>query len=170
MKLIQFGFYFLAIILLLSCSGDDTLDRRVSSYRPLLMTRQTMEGSFAFLPPRPLKNMGKMVQHGNYVFINEPFKGIHVLDMSNTAQPVPKGFLQIPGNIDVAVVEPNILVADNAVDLLSIDVSNPLAPLLLERKRTVFPEHLPPDVHKVGGIYSDDSRPKGSVIVGWVKK
>lgn len=71
----------------------------------------------------PAKKTGKIYIYNDYLFINEPNKGIHIYNNSNPAAPVNMAFLQIPGNVDLAV-QNNILYADNYVDLLAFDISN----------------------------------------------
>ncbi len=69
------------------------------------------------------KRTGKIYIYNNYLFINEPNEGIHIYNNANPSAPVNVGFLQIPGNVDLAVHN-NILYADNFIDLLAFDISN----------------------------------------------
>jgi hypothetical protein len=46
---------------------------------------------------------GKLFIQGHYIFLNEVDKGIHVIDNSNPAQPRNVAFIDIPGNVDLAV-------------------------------------------------------------------
>src|SRR5438067_537251 len=49
------------------------------------------------------KRTGKIYIYNNYLFINEPNEGIHIYNNANPSAPVNVGFLQIPGNVDLAV-------------------------------------------------------------------
>ncbi|KLT66300.1 LVIVD repeat-containing protein [Pedobacter sp. BMA] len=69
------------------------------------------------------KKTGKIYIFNDYLFINEPAKGIHIYNNSNPATPVNVAFLQVPGNVDLAI-QNNILYADSYVDLLAFDISN----------------------------------------------
>ncbi|WP_316800933.1 hypothetical protein [Pedobacter frigidisoli] len=69
------------------------------------------------------KETGKIYIFNDYLFINEPAKGIHIYNNSNPANPVNIAFLQVPGNVDLAI-QNNILYADSYVDLLAFDISN----------------------------------------------
>ncbi|WP_025143954.1 LVIVD repeat-containing protein [Pedobacter jeongneungensis] len=69
------------------------------------------------------KRTGKIYIYNDYLFINEPNEGIHIYNNANPSAPVNVGFLQIPGNVDLAVHN-NILYADNFIDLLAFDLSN----------------------------------------------
>lgn len=87
--------------------------------------------------PQDLSVPGKIYIYGNYLFINEVMKGIHVVDNSNPASPRFLNFINIPGNIDLAV-NSNILYADSYVDLLAFDITNPSAISLVNRVENVF--------------------------------
>jgi hypothetical protein len=139
-----------------------------ASYRPLLLARTTLESSVAALPPQAMHSTGKIYLSGNYIFVNEKFEGIHVIDNSNPAQPKPVSFLRIPGNVDMAVVG-NLLYADNGPDLVTLDISNPAQAQLTSRVREAFRELPQPDYSTLEEAYQAQNRPKGSVVVGWRK-
>jgi len=86
---------------------------------------------------RALKNPGKIYAYGNYIFINERYEGIHIINNSDNGNPQKISFIPITGNVDMAVKE-GILYADNVTDLLAIDISNPIAPKLLNRTEKIF--------------------------------
>jgi len=67
---------------------------------------------------------GKIYIYGDYLFITEAGKGIHVVDNTNPVFPHFINFINIPGNVDIAINN-NILYADNYVDLLAFDITNP---------------------------------------------
>ncbi len=73
---------------------------------------------------RQLAVTGKIYTYGNYLFITEPKKGIHVVDNTNPSFPKFINFISIPGNVDMAINN-DVLYADNYVDLLAFDISNP---------------------------------------------
>jgi hypothetical protein len=72
----------------------------------------------------PISAPGKIYTYGNYLFIAEPNKGIHVVDNTNPYFPHFINFISLQGNVDIAI-NSNILYADNYVDLLAFDISNP---------------------------------------------
>lgn len=74
------------------------------------------------MPGKALEDPGKIYIYGNYLLINEPQKGIHVLDNTNPSVPTPINFIPIVGNVDMAV-NSNMLYADNYADLLVFDIS-----------------------------------------------
>ena len=49
---------------------------------------------------KEFENLGKIVYAAPYLMINEQYRGIHVLDNTNPADPIKIAFIQIPGNTD----------------------------------------------------------------------
>lgn len=87
--------------------------------------------------PRSLDRPGKMYVKGNYLFVNEIKKGIHIIDNSNPSSPKFVSFVTIPGNGDIAVRD-NILYADSYSDLVALDISDPAKPVEKTRVNNVF--------------------------------
>tara|TARA_R110002020_G_scaffold186360_1_gene384358 strand:- start:570 stop:1712 length:1143 start_codon:yes stop_codon:yes gene_type:complete len=88
-------------------------------------------------PAQPLDNPGKIYIYEDYLFINEPTEGIHILDNTNPSDPINLKFIPIQGNVDLAIND-NILYADNYVDLLAFDISNLDDIKLIKRVEDVF--------------------------------
>jgi len=135
-------FVFLVVLLMTmswsSCLKDDcTSHRTFIRLDPIYKSLDAVRSEFAIGVPRDLKNPGKIYVYGNYLLINEINEGIHIIDNSNPAHPVPLSFVVISGNKDMAVKE-NVLYADNAIDLLAIDISDPKSPKFLKRVDAVF--------------------------------
>lgn len=121
-----------------SCLKDEcTSHRTFVRLDPIYKTAEAIRNEFSVGVPRDLKNPGKIYVYGNYLLINEINEGIHIIDNSNPAHPVPQSFVVISGNKDMAVKE-NVMYADNAIDLLAIDISDPKAPKLIKRVDAVF--------------------------------
>lgn len=87
--------------------------------------------------PRDLVDPGKIYFKQPYIFINEKNKGIHVINNSNNRNPQNVAFLNIPGNVDIAV-RGNVLYADSYIDLLAIDISDPQSAEVLNRVEDAF--------------------------------
>jgi hypothetical protein len=104
---------------------------------------------------------GKIYYRTPYIYVNERYKGVHVINNSDPERPVKEGFILAPGCIDMAV-KGNILYLDNAVDLVSFDLDGRQ---VTKRIRNVFPEPLPPDDFR----FSVFNRPEGYVLVEWKK-
>ncbi|MEZ4905245.1 MAG: hypothetical protein R2822_27575 [Spirosomataceae bacterium] len=87
--------------------------------------------------PQPLQKPGKIYVRGNYLFINEQGKGLHLID--NTDPEPPKlSFIKIPGNVDIAV-KGNLLYANNGPDFVVLNIAEPTKILVVKRIENVFP-------------------------------
>ena len=117
-----------------SCQDVVTYYNQVPVYKTIQQIRQDI----GVEPARELVRPGKIYFYNNYVFINELREGIHVIDNADPSNPVQLAFISIPGNVDMAV-QGNILYADNFIDLLAIDISNPASPVQVGRAEEVFP-------------------------------
>ena len=164
--------WLLGLLLLLGCSKQEPEPEysylTYATYRPVLMTRTALESSVAALPPQAMHNPGKIYLRGSYVFVNEKFAGIHVIDNTNPAQPRLVSFLRIPGNIDLAV-RGNLLYADNGPDLVTLDISDPAHVQPTGRVRDAFRELPIPEWSTLEEAYQPANRPSNSVVVGWRK-
>lgn len=138
-----------------------------SQYEPVIMDRADLEKSIKLVAPQTIKDYGKIYIKDSLLFVNEKYEGIHIVDNSDPSNPENLGFIVIPGNIDISIIN-NIIYADNAVDLVAIKYSTNGVEVV-DRNREVFPEIGVPD----GGSYSYNAisdRPENSVIVKWVSK
>ncbi len=158
-------FYAIAIIALFSGSSSP-VEVPLTEYIPIMMHRDELNRSVGLRETKPLLNTGKMNRFNNILFIVEPYKGIHVFDNTNPSQPLPKSFIRIPGCIDLAIKD-GFLYADNAVDLVTLDISNLGDIKLVDRQENVFPESLPPDQREMPIVYEKSHRPEGLIIVEW---
>ncbi|MDR0748833.1 MAG: hypothetical protein LBF62_04600 [Tannerellaceae bacterium] len=130
-------------------------------YSPVFMKRADLEKSVSFQPgERALANPGKIYSKPPYIYINERYKGIHVVNNTDPAHPVTEGFIVAPGCMDMAVKE-HILYLDNAVDLVAFDLA---AGKVCRRVKDVFPEPIAPDNSYYYGIKEEDM-----IIVEWKK-
>jgi hypothetical protein len=87
--------------------------------------------------PTQTRKTGKIYVYNDLLFINEPNKGIHIYNNVNPSVPVNLAFLQIPGNVDLAISN-NILYADSYVDLLAFDISTLSNIKQVKRLKDVF--------------------------------
>ena len=148
------------VVLFTGCTKDKcSTTYTYQVYEPVYMDYATLRGSVASESPRNLDNPGKIYIYGNYLFVNEVNEGVHVIDNSNPASPVNKAFINIPGNVDIAV-KGSVMYADNYVDLVAIDISNPEAASELKRLENIFPQR----IWDIGYYYGD---PEKGIIVSW---
>ena len=166
-----FQFWWL-LLFLGGCTSTDinspTDNNKGTEYKPVLMTRTALENSVTIQPARILSQAGKIYMRDSMLFISEKYKGIHIYDNKNPASPVNLIFISVPGCVDMAV-KGNMIYADNAIDLVVIDISNVLSPQYIRRIKDVFPEVLPPDANTIPAQFQVDQRPANTVIVGWEK-
>ena len=154
-------------IILLFCSVEP-VPSEPFPYRPIAMTRQMLESSVEMLDSAKLIKPGKIYIKDNYIFINEKYQGIHIINNTDPSNPVKEGFLRIPGCIDIGM-KGNILYADNAVDLVAVDLSNPASITVTKRIKNVFPELTPPGNDELPWYYSPENRPENTIIVEWIE-
>jgi hypothetical protein len=112
-----------AAVLLSGCLKDDCRNT-YQIYTPVYKTLTQVRSEMRSMAPKPLVETGKLYVFGNYVFVNELRKGIHVIDNTNPAAPRNLSFISIPGNVDIAV-KGNYLYADCYSDVVVMDISNP---------------------------------------------
>ncbi len=138
MKQLSFFILLLTFISLQSCLQDACdATRTFVQYNPVYKQADEIRLDIRATEARPLRNPGKIYAYEEYIFINELKTGIHIIDNSNPESPNNTAFINIPGNVDIAV-KGDILYADNYIDLISIDISNPKQPKLVDRQEDVF--------------------------------
>lgn len=142
------GLSLASMILLGGCLQDKCQSTAVyTMYEPVYKLPEEMRQPINTVGPRSLENPGKIYYYQDYLFINELRKGIHIIDNRNPSNPVPVSFIEIPGNVDMAVRQ-NILYADNYIDLVSLDITVPTNPVFLARTESVFPHAYPHHVNR----------------------
>jgi len=151
----------LATFVVWGCNRNEEYTFEV--YKPVYKSFEEFRSSFKSGPARDIQQPGKIYFKDNYIFLNEVNKGIHVINNQDPSNPVKVTFYEIEGNVDIAI-RGNILFADSYIDLVSIDISDILSPVVISRLENAFPEVLPPFDRGLP-IYELD-RTKG-VVVGW---
>ena len=103
-----------AVIFLFSKGDTAYGPERSENYVPVYMTRAELEGSVKYLDgERGMSDPGKIYVYGDRIFVNEKYRGVHVIDNSDPYNPRRTGFIVAPGCIDMAV-KGNIIYVDNA--------------------------------------------------------
>ena len=120
-----------------SCTDRCTETRKYKRFTPVTISLAEIRRGVRTETAHELETPGKIYAKGNYLFINEQKKGLHVVDNSNPASPKIISFITIPGNGDMAV-RGNILYADSYSDLVALDISNPLEVKEISRQKEVF--------------------------------
>ena len=145
-------------VILHSCVKDTCKETHTYSYfEPVYKTRAEVRANIKSNPPQEIKTPGKIVLLGNYIFLNEINRGIHVIDNSNPSSPQNISFISLPGNVDLAI-KGNILYADLYTDLVTLNISNPLHVVITKIVDGVFPDR------NYGAGFSADT---DKVIIEW---
>ena len=124
-------------LLLASCSlfKDEIIDDRemvdVAYFVPQYETTAQLAAKVTVESPKDYAEAGKIVTYQNYIFINKPNEGIHVVDNSNPATPVNLHFINIPGSLDLTIIDGH-LYSDMFSALVVFDISDVTLPDLIE--------------------------------------
>jgi len=138
-------------------------NKEVYANVPVYMDYETFRGSFAFEKDVAIQGAGNIYVYNQLIFLSEEDKGIHVINNSNPASPVVEGFMNIPGNTQMAVKD-HFLYANSFMDLLVIDIAMISEPKLVNRIADVFAYTTPAtnDGYPVADVQKDRG-----VVVGW---
>ena len=151
---------------LFSCKDTYVEKRTYTAYVPQYMSYEEMRTPVSMKSASAISVPGKICIRDQYLFVNEKYKGIHIFDNSNPASPVNLSFIDIPGNVDIAV-KGDFLFADNYVDLVVINIRDMQNPYEVARLQNIFPYTIP-EVDYTYPIAEID-QDKG-VITGWEAK
>ncbi|MEO6548312.1 MAG: hypothetical protein ABIN94_09945 [Ferruginibacter sp.] len=150
----------LAVVFMLQSCVKDTLQSTFTYFTPVYKTKAEVLQSIKSAPPSALHNTGKLFLHGNYIFINELNKGVHIIDNSNPLAPKNMSFVSIPGNVDIAVKN-SILYADLFTDLVTIDITDPTNVVLKNVIANVFPDK---------ALFTGNNTDSTKYIVDWIRQ
>ncbi|MFN7120262.1 MAG: LVIVD repeat-containing protein [Saprospiraceae bacterium] len=124
---------------LTGCLQDDCeATRTFIQFEPIYRTEAQIRQEIKTEAPRALENPGKIYVYGDYLLINEVNAGIHIIDNQDPRNPKNLTFINIPGNVDMAVRN-NMLYADRFIDLITINISNPAQPVVAKIVENCFP-------------------------------
>jgi hypothetical protein len=145
--------------LLVRCSDKCQVKTTYVYYQPVYSTTAEIKAATGLKAAQTLSSPGKIYLKDKNLFINEIGKGIHLFDNSNAASPKPLGFLNIPGNYDLAILG-TTLYADSFVDLVLFDVSDLTNIKEVKRLEGFFKNY------NTMGFYSD---PVKGIVTSWEK-
>lgn len=152
--LIGFTLFFTA------CVKDSCKETHTYTYFvPVYKAKEEVKANIKSNASKEIEKPGKIYTLGNYIFLNEVDKGIHVIDNNNPSNPVNISFIDIPGNMDMAV-KGNILYADMYGDLVTIDITDPRNVKLTKTIEGIFPERM----------WGNGFMGSGDIVVGWIRK
>ncbi|MDR6568974.1 LVIVD repeat-containing protein [Chitinophaga ginsengisegetis] len=122
---IKFPVIIAAILVLGGCTKEKcTKTITTKIHTPILMALSDYQASIKSEAPKEISHTGKIYVKDQYIFVNEPYAGIHVIDNSNPSSPQKVSFLNVMGNVDIAI-KGNFLYADSYTDLIVFNISDP---------------------------------------------
>lgn len=155
----------LLVLGLVSCDKKeegDYADYLVAT--PISMSVTEFKNSVDVVAPRPINESGKIYAYENYIFVNDKYKGVHVIDNSDPSSPQKISFIKIAGNVDISV-KGNFLYADSLTDLIVLDISDINAIRIVNRMENVLRDNV---VWPVADIYEYDGIDyQNEIIIGW---
>ena len=156
------SFILIATMLSFSACVKDRCKQEVTYtyYQPHYKTKSEVRENIKSNSPRQMEATGKIYIRGNYIFLNEIDRGIHIIDNTNKSAPKNIAFIDIPGNLDMAV-KGNILYADLYTDLVAIDITDPQQIIVKKFTENIFPERY------YGNGFSQNPT---MIIQDWVRK
>jgi hypothetical protein len=164
-KMIRFMSMAVTATVLLTMQGcfKDDCRKSYTLYQPIYKSLAQVRAEMKSTTPTALENTGKLNVFGNYIFLNEAGKGIHIIDNSNPTAPKNISFINIPGNVDLAV-KGSYLYADSYSDIIVFNISNPTNVSPVKFMNNVMKER---NVYWNQGITNPDSI---NVVVGYTTK
>ncbi|MFH6603544.1 LVIVD repeat-containing protein [Maribacter algicola] len=115
---------FVASLGLLSCEKND--DNKYADYlvaRPLKVSMAEFKNGVDVIAPKPVEESGKIYAYQNYIFVNDKYRGVHVIDNTDPSNPKKISFIKIAGNVDISIKD-DYLYADSITDLVVLDISD----------------------------------------------
>jgi len=147
-------------VLLEGCSDRCEITNTYYYYEPVYTKLEEIRAGVEVVSPQPIEGVGKIYYKDEYLFVNEPGKGIHIIDNHNPASPTVKSFITIPGNYDLAI-QGHTLYADSYIDLVALDISDLSNIHEVNRLENVF------TAYNSLGFYVD---PVKGVVTGWAEQ
>ncbi len=131
---------------------------------PITMSVTDFKNSVDIVAPRPINESGKIYAYQNYIFVNDKYKGVHVIDNSDPSSPQKISFIKIAGNVDISI-KGNFLFADSLTDLIVLDISEINAIRIVNRMEDVLRDNV---VWPVADIYEYDGiNYQNEILIGW---
>jgi hypothetical protein len=161
----------LLTLIIMSLCGFGAKDLRPyeldPTHNPVYMPWDEFRSAIKLLPPRESQRHGKIYSYQSLLLVNEPNKGIHIIDNSDPTNPHKVAFINIPGNVDM-VVKNDRLYVDSFTDLvvLSFDAIKQIE--VINRRNNVFNydayQTVPPGQNVIGPLIDESA----GVVIEWV--
>lgn len=148
---------------------------KVNGYSPVYMAEVDLISQIQSLPPRVLKNTGRVYLYRTYMLVIEKDSGIHVLD-NNSPSLESLGFIQIP-YINSFSIKDDVLYAQFGFGLMYIDIAQyPTIKVLGTLKTPGANSYINFDQLREkanntwGTIYFDCPDESNKIVIDWVPK
>lgn len=140
---------YLIVLLFLSFTScfynDDNIPPATSSFEATTMLRSELETSIVLQEAKPITETGKIYVKGQYLFINEPYEGFHIVNNTDPSNPVVEKFLVTLGATDL-IFKGNSFYINQAVDLVALKFNASFDGVIeTQRVENIFPQLLSPD-------------------------
>lgn len=160
----------LMVVSLTSVSCEKDNESEYADYlvaTPIMMSLTEFRSSVDILPPRPIDESGKIYAYGNYIFVNDKYRGVHVIDNTDPGNPQKISFIEIAGNVDISIKD-DILYADSIMDLMIFDISDISNITVVKRLENVLQQYLNwPVEADIFDWQSNTSTGVDMIQVGW---
>ncbi|MBD1262321.1 hypothetical protein HZY62_17115 [Maribacter polysiphoniae] len=156
---------FVASLGLVSCEKSD--DGKYADYlvaKPLTISKSEFKNSVDVVAPAPIKESGKIYAYRDYIFVNDKYRGVHVIDNSDPSAPKKISFIKIAGNVDISIKD-GYLYADSLMDLVVLDISDITHIKIVTRLDNVLRDNVvwpAADFYEYDGLDYDNE-----VLLGW---
>lgn len=134
-------------------------------YTPVLMAKADYWASVKSEAPQEIGIPGKIYVKDQYIFVNEMHKGIHVIDNSNPRAPKNVAFVNIRGNVDIAI-KGNTLYADSYADLVVFNIIDPQNISFVKKLDNIISY----PINSAGLMMGQSYRSKDSIVVGYTSR
>ena len=129
-------------------------------YKPVIISRSTLESSIAFQNAQPIIKSGKIYIKDDLMFINDVNKGFHVYDYIDPRKPIRLYFIKAPGATDLAI-KGNTVYINQAVDLVTATFDPATKKFVVtNRNKNVFPQKQAPN----GSVANTN---QDEIIIDW---
>ncbi|OAV45548.1 LVIVD repeat-containing protein [Lewinella sp. 4G2] len=131
--------FLFSCITLTSCLEETCEDTIIlQGFEPrIISTADFRSSSFGCFAPAPVCQATGFYVYQQYLFMVEDNKGLHIIDNSDTHNPVPITWMEVPGGQGLAVRN-DILYINQYTDLIAFDLSDPTTPEFISRTEDVF--------------------------------
>lgn len=106
-------------------------------YEPVYLEEDAFRKEIVATEARELCTPAGFYVYGDYLLVVEYDEGLHIMDNSDVANPIPVSFLPVGGAVGLSVRN-NILYVNNYVDLVTFDLGDVENPAMLGRTEYAF--------------------------------